>query len=261
MDSIQVKNLTKSYNGFKAVDRISFTVKKGSIFAFLGPNGAGKSTSIKIFTSLLKPDKGSVRIEGIDAINDHTAARKKFGIVFQDPSIDEELTAYENLVFHAVLYGVSKDKEKKIQEALKIVGLQEKKNHLVKTFSGGMKRRLEIGRSFIHRPEVLFLDEPTTGLDPQTRNAIWEHIHKLNKEHNMTIFLTTHYMPEAEQVADEIAIIDHGRIIERGTLQELQQRMKVTSLEEIFLKLTGKDLREEHASSVDQMRMGRRLHR
>ncbi|MFO7710418.1 MAG: ATP-binding cassette domain-containing protein [Candidatus Woesearchaeota archaeon] len=261
MDSIQVKNLTKSYNGLKAVDNISFTVKKGSIFAFLGPNGAGKSTSIKMFTSLLKPDKGSIRIEGIDAIKNRNAVRKKFGIVFQDPSIDEELTAYENLVFHAVLYGVTKDREKRIKEALRIVGLTEKKHNLVKTFSGGMKRRLEIGRSFVHRPDVLFLDEPTTGLDPQTRNAIWEHINMLNKEHNMTIFLTTHYMPEAEEVAEEIAIIDHGAIIAKGTLKELQKKMDVTSLEEIFLKLTGKDLRDEHASGVDQMRISRRMHR
>lgn len=257
--AIEVDNLTKKYDSLIAVDNVSFNVEQGKIFAFLGPNGAGKSTSIKMMTTILKPDSGKILIEGIDVLKDNDEARKSFGIVFQDQSLDDELTALENLEYHAVLYGVKKSlREERIKRALEIVDLYDRRNNLVKTFSGGMKRRLEIGRGLIHRPKILFLDEPTTGLDPQTRNSIWQHIKEMNKE-GMTIFFTTHYMPEAENVADEIAIIDHGKIIALGTVEKIKKQTKTKTLEDAFLKLTGKDIREESASAVDAFRQRRRM--
>jgi len=260
MDSLSVSNLNKSFDSLKAVDNITISVEKGTIFAFLGPNGAGKSTSIKMFTTLLQPDSGSIMLEGIDVLKQQNKARRQFAVVFQDQSIDEELTAYENMVFHAVLYDVPRNvRAQRIQNALEIVELADRKDDLVKTFSGGMKRRLEIGRGLIHHPKILFLDEPTTGLDPQTRNAIWYHIRQLNKDQGMTIFMTTHYMNEAEEVADKVAIIDHGKIIEQGTVAELKKKTKTKNLEETFLKLTGRDIRQEHASGLDRMRMVRRM--
>lgn len=260
-DAVKVDHLTKSYGDLVAVDDISFQVPEGKIFAFLGPNGAGKSTSIKMMTTLLLPDKGSIRLHGIDILEHQDKARASFGIVFQDQSLDDELTAMENLEYHAALYRVPKQvRKERIKKALEIVNLWDRRGHLVKTFSGGMKRRLEIGRGLIHHPKVLFLDEPTTGLDPQTRNNIWEHIRDLNKE-GMTIFFTTHYMPEAEEVADEVAIIDHGRIVAQGTVKKIKQQTKTKSLEEAFLALTGKDIREEHASSLDGLRQRARMMR
>ncbi|MBN1275513.1 ATP-binding cassette domain-containing protein [Candidatus Woesearchaeota archaeon] len=259
--SIVATGLTKRYGPLVAVDNISLSVPAGVVFAFLGPNGAGKSTCIKMFTSLLQPTAGDITLEGIDVAKHPHRARKHFGIVFQDQSLDDELTAYENMEFHAVLYGVPKqERERRIDKALRVVDLEDRRKDLVKTFSGGMKRRLEIARSLVHHPNVLFLDEPTTGLDPQTRRNIWEHIKQLNRERGMTIFLTTHYMEEAEAIADIIAIIDHGRIVAQGTISELKRRTKTKTLEEAFLKLTGKDIREEQASSVDRMRMRRRMH-
>lgn len=258
---VTVKGLTKKYKKLLAVDDISFTVPKGSIFAFLGPNGAGKSTTIKMLTTLTKPSKGEITIADMDVLRQKDRAREQFGIVFQDPSLDDDLTAYENLEYHSVIYGVPrKQRTKRIQEALRIVQLEERKNDLVKTFSGGMKRRLEIGRGLIHHPKILFLDEPTTGLDPQTRNNIWDHIKKLNKEESMTIFFTTHYLPEAEEMADQLAIIDHGKIIGRGTLKDIEKQTNSTSLEEAFLKITGKDIRDEQGTTAtDHMRLMRRM--
>lgn len=256
---IDVRNLSKTYGSLKAVDDISFTVEKGKIFAFLGPNGAGKSTSIKMMTTILHPDNGSIYLDNKSVLANQDEARKNFGIVFQDQSLDDELTALENLEYHAVLYGVKKNlRKERIQRALEIVDLWDRRNNLVKTFSGGMKRRLEIGRGLIHKPKILFLDEPTTGLDPQTRNSIWKHIQELNKE-GMTIFFTTHYMPEAESIADEIAIIDHGKIIAQGTVTQIKKETKTKNLEEAFLQLTGKNIREESASAVDAFRQRRRM--
>jgi ABC-2 type transport system ATP-binding protein len=215
-----------------------------------------------MFTSLIIPTAGSVLIEGIDVAKHPDAVRKQFGIVFQDQSLDDELTAYENMEFHAVLYGVTKAvREERIAKALRIVDLYDRQHDIVKTFSGGMKRRLEIARSLIHKPKILFLDEPTTGLDPQTRNNIWEHIRMLNKEEGMTIFLTTHYMPEAEGIADIVAIIDHGKIVAQGTVEELKGKTNTKSLEAAFLKLTGKEIREEQANPLDHLRGMRRMHR
>lgn len=224
MDMIEVENLIKKFGDFEAVKGISFTVRKGEIFAFLGPNGAGKTTTVHILTTLLKPTAGKARVGGLDVVRDAKDVRKKIGIVFQDPSIDRDLTAYENMLIHGGVYGLTSAKLKeKIRELLKFVELWDFKDKLVRNFSGGMQRRLEIARSLLHEPEVLFLDEPTLGLDPQTRAHVWSYIKAMKEERDMTIFLTTHYMEEAEKLADRVAIIDHGRIIAEGTCNELKK--------------------------------------
>lgn len=258
---IEVKNLVKKFErGFVAVDSISFDVKAGEIFAFLGPNGAGKTTTIKMLTTLLHPNSGEILVNGYSPITNTDKTRRSFGIVFQDPSLDEELTAYENMEFHAVFYGVKKEaREKRIKTLLKLVGLWDRKDNLAKTFSGGMKRRLEIARGLIHHPKILFLDEPTVGLDPQTRNFLWKYIKQMNKNEKMTVFLTTHYMEEAEKISDRVAIIDHGKIAIIGTPAEIKKQTRTKSLEEAFLKLTGKTIREEAATAKDHMRMRRRI--
>lgn len=243
---IKVKNLVKKFNdSVVAVDGINFQVKRGEVFAFLGPNGAGKSTSIKMLTTLLKPTQGEIILNGFNVLKEQNKARESFGIVFQDPSLDDELTARENMEFHAVLYGVDKKiRKQKIKDLLEFVGLSDWSRVVVKKFSGGMKRRLEIARGLLHYPEILFLDEPTLGLDPQTRSQIWEHIMKLNKEKKMTVFLTTHYIEEAEKMADQVAIIDHGKIIKRGTPKEIMKDTNSSSLEGSFLALTGRQIRD-----------------
>lgn len=262
MKIIEVKNLTKRFNNFTAVDGISFSVDEGTIFAFLGPNGAGKTTTIKILTTVLSSTGGEMTIDGHSPTTEKNAVRHSFGIVFQDQSLDDELTAYENLEFHGVLYKVSKELRKtRIEQLLKIVDLWDRKDELVKRFSGGMKRRLEIARGLIHHPRILFLDEPTVGLDPQTRNLIWDYIKELNKNEHITVFFTTHYMEEAERSAERIAIIDHGKIVAEGSPAELRQKTKTESLEDAFLSLTGKNLRAEGAQTVDQLRMGRKMWR
>ncbi len=253
---IQVKNLIKKFDNFLAVNDISFHVKKGEIFAFLGPNGAGKTTTIKVLTTLLKPNQGTVSIDGFDPIHQQKQVRQSFGIVFQDSSLDEELTAWENMYFHSVLYQVPKEeRNNRIKQLLDIVDLYERKDSLVKTYSGGMRRRLEIARALLHHPKIFFMDEPTLGLDPQTRNVIWQYIHELNKKYQTTIFFTTHYLEEAEKMADYIAIIDHGEIVSLGTVNELKQKTNTNSLEEAYLKTTGKDIREEMISDLEKMRI------
>lgn len=255
MNIIEVTNLTKKFGDFTAVDDISFSLPKGEIFAFLGPNGAGKSTTIKMLTTLLLPTSGSIRLDGHDPVTDPNAVRRDFGIVFQDPSLDDELTAYENIEFHGVLYGIPKKlRRERIEHLLNFVELWDRRDDLVKKFSGGMKRRLEIARGLLHHPKVMFLDEPTLGLDPQTRNHMWSYLSELNRTEGTTIFFTTHYMEEADHIAKRIAIIDNGKIIASGTSKELQQSSGTNSLEEAFLKLTGKNIREESASSSDRMR-------
>lgn len=260
MNIIEVKNLTKKFKDFTAVNEVSFQVRQGEIFAFLGPNGAGKSTTIKMLTTLLLPTSGEITVVGNNPIIDQDKVRKSFGIVFQDPSLDDELTTYENMEYHGFLYRIPKElRLKRIEELLKFVELWERKDDLVKTFSGGMKRRLEIARGLLHHPKVLFLDEPTLGLDPQTRNHIWNYIGRLNKEEGMTIFFTTHYMEEADKIANTVAIIDHGKIIVQGSPVELKTKTGTNTLEEAFLKFTGTVIREEEANSADQMRMRHRL--
>lgn len=257
---IQVKNLTKKFKDFVAVDNISFEIKEGEIFAFLGPNGAGKSTTIKMLTTLLRPTAGEILLNGIDPVKDANKARHSFGIVFQDPSLDDELTAFENMEFHGVLYDVPKKiRRQRIEQLLKIVELWERRKEQVKKFSGGMRRRLEIARGLLHHPKILFLDEPTLGLDPQTRNHIWSHIKDLNQKEKITVFFTTHYLDEAERIANMIAIIDHGKIVIQGTSNELKEKTETNSLEDAFIKLTGRHIREEDVTSVDKMRNHRKF--
>ena len=260
MNIIEVKNLVKKFGDFVAVDDISFDVKRGEIFAFLGPNGAGKSTTIKMLTTLLNPTSGSLLLDGNNPVLDSNKVRKSFGIVFQDPSLDDELTAWENMEFHGVLYDVPKKlRRERIEYLLKFVELWDRKNSLVKEFSGGMKRRLEIARGLLHHPKIIFLDEPTLGLDPQTRNHMWNYLKELNKNEGTTIFFTTHYMEEAEKIAQRISIIDNGKIIASGTADELKAKANATSLEDAFLSLTGKTIRQEDAGTKDAMRMRRRM--
>lgn len=322
MQIIRVENLVKKFGSITAVGGISFEVEENSIFGFLGPNGAGKTTTINILCTLLAPTSGSAHLNGHDCYRESSAVRKSIGIVFQDSSLDKDLTARENLLFHAYLYNVEKtERLTRVDTALRFAGLMERADDLVKTFSGGMKRRLEVARGLIHRPKVLFLDEPTLGLDPQSRANLWEFITELPKKNDITIFMTTHYMEEAE-VCDKIAIIDKGRIIASGTPQELKKiiggdviylrtadnkkaleeirnlfgvdasekdgeifisslkgdafvpalireigervlsvRMQRPTLNDVFLKLTGKEIREETASAGDDIKEAVRSYR
>ena len=245
---IKVENLVKKFKDFVAVDNVSFDVESGEIFALLGPNGAGKTTTIKMLTTVLKPTDGLISINGFDPVKDTDAVRGSFGIVFQEPSLDDALTAYENMDSHAVLYKVPrKERVKKIQSLLEFVELWDRRKDFVKHFSGGMKRRLEIARGLLHHPKILFLDEPTQGLDPQTRNHIWEYIKGLNKVERMTVFFTTHYIEEAEKVADRVVVIDNGKVIASGSPKDIISQNKSADLEEAFIKLTGRQIREEKA--------------
>lgn len=259
---IRVKNLTKKFGETTAVNDISFEVKAGEVFAFLGPNGAGKTTTIKMLTTLLRPTKGELEIDGLDPATQQNEVRKRFGIVFQDPSLDQDLTAWENMEIHGALYHVPRKMVRERSEALlKTFELWDRKDSLVKTFSGGMRRRLEIARGFLHTPKILFLDEPTQGLDPQSRNQMWTQVKSLNQSEHVTVFLTTHYMDEADRVAQRIAIMDHGKIVATGSSQELKEQTKTSSLEEAFLALTGTTIRDETASGTDQLRQVARLWR
>jgi ABC-2 type transport system ATP-binding protein len=317
---IEVKKLTKKFDSLTAVDGVSFSVEKGEIFGFLGPNGAGKSTTINMLCTLLEPTGGEAIINGFNILKDRDSVRRSIGLVFQDPSLDDRLTAEENLRFHAKLYGVSAaDFRKRVDEVLDLVELKDRRGDIVKTFSGGMKRRLEIGRGLIHYPAVLFLDEPTIGLDPQTRAHLWQYILKLKNEKGMTIFMTTHYMNEAEY-CDRIAIIDQGKIVALDSPDNLKKKiggdiitmqseekeklkkelkekydlkvkddgeflkievadaetfmpklfnelhskirsieMRRPTLDDVFLNLTGKKIREEQASGKDAMRAQMRM--
>jgi ABC-2 type transport system ATP-binding protein len=249
---ISAKSVSKHFGDIVAVDDISFEVKKGEIFAFLGPNGAGKSTTIKMLTTMLRPTAGDLRLAGHDVTKERDSARKAFGIVFQDPSLDEELSAYENMDLHGVLYGIPpKRRERRIRELLELVELWSRQDSMVKTFSGGMRRRLEIARGLLHEPKILFLDEPTLGLDTQTRNLMWQYVKRLSDEKGMTIFFTTHYLDEAEEVAEKIAIIDHGKIVARGTTADLVKQTKTKSLEAAYLQLTGTTTRDENDAGND----------
>ena len=250
---IQVKNLSKDFGNFRAVDNISFQVKAAEIFGFLGPNGAGKTTTINILCTLLMPTSGEVMVNGFNVVNFPDKVRRSIGIIFQDPSLDERLTARENLNFHGMIYHMtSKTRKERIKEVLNMVGLYAKKDGIVRTFSGGMRRRLEIARGLMHRPKIMFLDEPTIGLDPQTRQYIWDYILSLSKEEGITMFLTTHYMDEAE-ICQRVAIIDYGKIIALNSPQQLKKEFRLGSLNEVFLKLTSHDIREEEANVKKQL--------
>jgi ABC-2 type transport system ATP-binding protein len=225
MDDIETKGLTKKFNGFTAVDGLTFDIKKGELFGLLGPNGAGKSTTIYMLTTLLKPTSGTAIVGGYDVNEEPDKVRERIGIVFQDQTLDTYLTAFDNLDIHGRLYGMKKEERiKRIDEVLELVELSEWKNKSVKTFSGGMRRRLEIARGLMHTPSILFLDEPTLGLDPQTRRHIWSYIEKLRKE-DITILLTTHYLEEADHLCDRVAIIDHGKIKVLDTPENLKKQI------------------------------------
>ncbi len=325
MNAIVTEKLTKKYNGLTALDQVDLEVPQGQSFGLLGPNGAGKTTLISVLSTLLNPTSGRAELCGLDVVQDEAKVRAKIGIVFQDPSLDERLTARENLELHCSLYGVPrKDRGDRIDWALDFIELTERQHTLVKTFSGGMRRRLEIARCLTHQPEVLFLDEPTVGLDPQTRDHIWTYLESMGSELGMTIVLTTHYMEEADRLCSRVAIIDLGKIIAVGDPEELkhglgesivtlssdraeemlkefeltdEERARATvhngritlavadpervlgrafrleesrgftvssvsisrpTLNDVFLKFTGRELREEKADKVDQMAMRRR---
>lgn len=226
MVTIEVDRLSKRFRNLVAVDRITFAVNEGEIFGFLGPNGAGKTTTVRMLCTLTRPSAGEARVAGWDIVRASNQVRKAIGIIFQEPSLDDRLTARENLKFHALIYRIPKGEiNNRIARALEWMELSSRADELVRNFSGGMKRRLEIARALLHTPQVLFLDEPTLGLDPQTRNRIWERLLALRAEKRMTLFLTTHYMDEAEY-CDRIAIIDYGRIIALGTPAELKARLQ-----------------------------------
>ena len=259
---VSVRGLRKQYGKFEAVTGIDLEVGRGEIFAFLGPNGAGKTTTIQMLTTLLAPTSGSMTLDGLDPATRQHDVRRRFGIVFQDPSLDGDLTAYENMELHGVLYHVAKRvRTERIEMLMKLFELWDRRDSRVKEFSGGMKRRLEIARGLLHLPKILFLDEPTLGLDPQSRNQMWTHVRHLNKTEGVTVFLTTHYMDEAERVAQRIAVIDHGRIVAQGTPDELKQQTSTDSLEAAFLSLTGASIRDERADSADQLRQMVRMWR
>jgi ABC-2 type transport system ATP-binding protein len=239
MNAIKIVNLRKKYNKLVAVDKVSLSIRKGEIFGLLGPNGAGKTTTLMMLATLLKPTSGKAMVNGYDVEKDPAKVRESIGMVFQDPSSDELLTGYENLKLHALMYDVPlADIDKRINGVLELVGLKERKNDIVKKYSGGMRRRMEIARGLLHQPEVLFLDEPTLGLDPQTRKKMWEYIDLLAKKMNMTIILTTHYMEEAEQLCDRIAIIDKGKIVALDTPAGLKRAIKAD-----YVLLKGRDIR------------------
>ncbi len=322
MSIIKVEHLSKKFGAVTAIRDVSIEVEEGTIFGFLGPNGAGKSTTINILCTLLSPTSGKATIAGYDCMKDSSMVRKSIGIVFQDPTLDKELTAYENMMLHAYLYNVKRSEIKdRIHNALRFVDLYERRDDVVKKFSGGMKRRLEVARGLIHRPRILFLDEPTLGLDPQSRANLWDFITELPRKHNVTVFMTTHYMDEAE-VCDRISIIDSGSIIATGTPDELKKtiggdviyiktsdnekakveieklfdvdvsekndelflttlkgdscipqiiktigdkalsvRLQRPTLNDVFIKMTGKQIRDEEISSTDTFKEDMRAYR
>jgi ABC-2 type transport system ATP-binding protein len=324
LNIIEVEELSRKFGQLVAVDKVSFKVKEGEIFGFLGPNGAGKTTTINMLCTLLKPTEGRATVNGYDVVKQHAEVRRSIGLVFQEPTLDEYLTAEQNLRFHAYAYKVPKEeREGRINELLELVELSDRRKSKVSTFSGGMKRRLEMARGLLHSPQILFLDEPTLGLDPQNRRHIWDHILSLRKKNNLTIFLTTHYMDEAEN-CDRITIIDHGKIVALDTpdklkdmvggdlvtlkaedndavANELREKYNLSpiieqdaiifsisqgekflvklmgsfqnhltsisirrpTLDDVFLKLTGRAIRDEEASFKEQMKAMpmRRVHR
>lgn len=238
---IQAENLCKYFGPIKAVDEVTFSVGKGEIFGFLGPNGAGKTTTINMLCTLQSPTSGKASINGYDIVKEPHNVRRSIGLIFQDPSLDDRLTGEENLDFHGMIYDVPKAvREQRKKDLLQMVDLWDRRKDLVKTYSGGMKRRLEIARGLLHQPKILFLDEPTLGLDPQTRNYIWNYINRLRSEEGITIFMTTHYMDEAEN-CDRIAIIDNGKIVASDSPEQLK---KLVSSDIITLKTTDDEKAE-----------------
>lgn len=257
---ITVKNLVKRYKKsvVNAVDNISFEVKSGEFFAFLGPNGAGKTTTISILTTLLSKTSGEVKVTGFDIEKNSSRVRKNVGIIFQNPSLDLNLSAEENIRFHTILYGVypfrisfsfmPDEYKKRIKELSQVLGIEKDIFKAVKTFSGGMKRKLEILRSLMHSPRILFLDEPTIGLDPLSRKNLWEYLEEVRKNKNTTIFLTTHYLEEAEN-CDRVCIINHGKIVALGTPDQIKKKLKNTYEEKIS---KGPSLEDAYLSIIEE---------
>lgn len=225
--TIETFDLTKKFGDLVAVDKLNISVEQGEVFALLGPNGAGKTTTISMLCTILKTTSGTAKVNGYDIVKQATQVRKSIGIVFQDPSIDDRLTGRENLYMHANLYGMPPSEQKpRIESVLKLVELEDRADDILRTYSSGMRRRLEIARGLIHYPKILFLDEPTIGLDPQTREHIWTYIQELKKTHDITIVLTTHYMEEADRLSDRVAIIDYGKIVALDTPAKLKETLE-----------------------------------
>lgn len=252
MPILETFNLTKIFNGLIAVNNVTISIEEGEIFGLLGPNGAGKTTLISMLCTLLRPSSGTARVNGFDIIKQQSNVRKSIGIVFQEPSLDNRLSARENLEIHAGLYKVPKSERKnRIEEVLELVGLTERADDLVKTYSGGMKRRLEIARALIHYPRILFLDEPTLGLDPQTREHVWKYIKLLAKRENITIFLTTHYMEEADALCNRVAIMDYGEIKVLDTPKKLKSKLEG---DVIILEVDDASKLEENIRSFEEVK-------
>lgn len=254
---IKIENLTKEFDGLTAVDHVDLDIAEGELFGLLGPNGAGKTTLIHMLSTVLPPTEGRAEVGGYDIISESNSVRSTIGIIFQDSSLDERLTGFENLDFHGRMYGVSEKKRaERIPELLEMVDLRDWADNLVKEYSGGMRRRLELARGFLHNPRVLFLDEPTLGLDPQTRRKIWDYIQDLNENEGITTILTTHYMDEADYLCDRVGIIDHGKIISLGSPEELKNELEGDI---VTLDISGSDGLSEvfegldYVSSVDSM--------
>jgi ABC-2 type transport system ATP-binding protein len=259
---INVKNLTKRFGKVAAVDNISFSIEPGEIFAFLGPNGAGKSTAIKMLITLLAPTSGRASVAGYDIVNQPAEVRNVIGYVPQMISVDGTLTAYENLMLMARLYEIPrKERKARINEVLDFLNLGDHAKSLVRTFSGGMVRKMEIGQAMLHRPRVLFLDEPTTGLDPVARQNVWQHLQDLRQNYGITIFFTTHYMEEAESVSDRVAIIDRGKIAIIGTIAELKAKTDKpkATLDDAFIFFTGNQM--EQTGNFRELRRSRQIER
>jgi len=270
MQVVETKKLTKTYSTLTAVDDLDMKIEKGEVFGLLGPNGAGKSTTLLMLTTLIPPTSGTALVNNFDIIQEPDQVRKSIGIVFQDPSSDEVLTGYENLKLHGLLYDMdAKLREERIVEVLALVDLTSRKDDMVKKYSGGMRRRLELARGLMHHPEILFLDEPTLGLDPQTREHIWEYIKKLATEKHITIIITTHYMDEADRLCNRLAIIDRGKIVALGSPDQLKKdlggdivRMKMKNFDKDLLRELDyvKDIKEDDEGiSVTVKDAGRHL--
>ncbi|HDM36872.1 MAG TPA: ATP-binding cassette domain-containing protein [Candidatus Syntrophoarchaeum butanivorans] len=262
--AIETRDLLKQFEDLTAVDRVNLEIREGELFGILGPNGAGKSTIVKMLTTLLKPTAGSAKVWGYDIIRDQDMVRAHIGVVFQDPTVDNKLTARENLDFHARMYGLNREmREQRIRDVLRLVELEDKADVLLEKYSGGMQRRLEIARGLMHHPNILFLDEPTLGLDAQTRRRIWDYVKEMNRKDHVTIVLTTHYMEEADFLCDRVAIIDHGRIVVCESPDVLKDQIRSEeipdpSLEDVFLHFTGREIRDE---DVDLRYHSRRIMR
>ena len=258
---IRVEDVTHSFNSHKALNNLSFHVAPGECFGLLGPNGAGKSTLINILVTLMQPDSGTVTINGWALEKEPAKIRSAIGVLFQDPSLDERLTAYENLYFHAMFYHVPpRDVTQRIKAFLEMVGLADRGHDLVITFSGGLKRRLEIARSILHHPQILLLDEATVGLDPQARRRIWDYIAELRRDRELTVLLTTHYLEEAE-ICDRIAILDHGAIIACDSPTRLKEIHGQKTLDDLFLHLTGRDLQDSETGELERLKAALRVRR